>query len=135
MEVSQDSSLGRTLSALADPTRRAVVGLLLGEARRAGDLALALDVTPPALSRHLRVLRKSGLIAVDDDDDDARVRVYRLRAEGFAPLRDWVSEISEYWHDQLQAFKVHAEKAARGTVNRMGPIGATSPAKPRRRKR
>ena len=51
-----------TLAALADPTRRGVVDLLRRRPRAAGELASALDVSPPALSRHLRVLRKSGLI-------------------------------------------------------------------------
>jgi DNA-binding transcriptional ArsR family regulator len=100
------------LSALADPTRRAVVELLRAGPRRAGELADALAMTPPALSRHLRVLRRSGLITDDEPDDDARVRLYRLEPTGFAALRDWLQELEAFWDDQLLAFKAHAETAA-----------------------
>ena len=108
--MSQD--VDAALSALADPTRRAVVELLREGPRRAGELADALAMTPPALSRHLRVLRRSGLITDDEPDDDARVRLYRLEPTGFAPLRDWLQELEAFWDDQLLAFKVHAEAVA-----------------------
>jgi len=55
--------LDRTLLALADPTRRGVVELLRQRPRRAGELADALSMTPPAMSRHWRLLRKTGLVA------------------------------------------------------------------------
>src|SRR5438874_659796 len=75
------SSLDSTFAALADPTRKAVIGLLSRGPRRAGDLADDLDQSPAAMSRHLRVLRRSGLIAPEGVEDDARVRMYRLRRE------------------------------------------------------
>jgi DNA-binding transcriptional ArsR family regulator len=100
------------LSALADPTRRAVVELLRSGPQRAGELADALAMTPPALSRHLRVLRRSGLITDEEPDHDARIRLYRLEPTGFAPLRDWLHELEAFWDDQLLAFKAHAEAAA-----------------------
>src|SRR6185295_12283738 len=56
------SDLGQTLAALADPTRRGVVELLRKGPRRAGELAASLDLSPPAMSRHLRVLRTTGLV-------------------------------------------------------------------------
>lgn len=98
------------MSALADPTRRAVVRLLAQGPRRAGDLATALAMTPPTLSRHLRVLRKGGLIADDEPAHDARVRLYRLQPQALAPVQDWLAELEAFWSDQLQAFKAHAEK-------------------------
>jgi DNA-binding transcriptional ArsR family regulator len=104
------AELDRTFAALADPTRRAVVGLLKHGPQRAGELATALATTPPLLSRHLRVLRRSGLIADDEPEHDARVRLYRLQPEALAPLRDWLAEIEAFWGDQLQALKAHAER-------------------------
>ena len=100
----------RSFAALADPTRRAVVALLGRGPRRAGELAAALAMNPPSLSRHLRVLRRSGLIVDDEPEDDARVRLYRLQPEGFAPLQSWLDEVASFWTDQLQAFKAHAER-------------------------
>jgi DNA-binding transcriptional ArsR family regulator len=102
-------SIDRTFAALADPTRRGVVELLREKARRAGELAVALDMSPPAMSRHLRVLRKTGLVDEEAGEDDARVRVYRLCPEPFANLRAWLDQVEGYWADQLGAFKTHAE--------------------------
>jgi DNA-binding transcriptional ArsR family regulator len=102
--------LDQTLLALADPTRRGVVDLLRREPLRAGDLAEAFDMSPPAMSRHLRVLRRTGLVEEENLEQDARVRVYRLRAERFAELRHWLDEVEAYWSGQLDAFKAHAEK-------------------------
>jgi DNA-binding transcriptional ArsR family regulator len=101
------------LAALAEPNRRAVVDLLRKGPRRAGELAEALALSPPALSRHLRVLRKSGLVVDDEPEHDARVRLYRLRPEGFALLQSWVESVSAMWHDQLAAFKAHAERGGK----------------------
>jgi DNA-binding transcriptional ArsR family regulator len=105
--------LDRTFRALADPTRRGVIDLLRKKPRRAGELAAAFDMSPPAMSRHLRVLRKTGLVEEDGLDDDARVRVYRLCPAPFAALRDWLDEVETFWADQLDAFKVHAEAKKR----------------------
>ncbi|HVY29092.1 MAG TPA: metalloregulator ArsR/SmtB family transcription factor [Polyangiaceae bacterium] len=105
--------LDHTLVALADPTRRGVIELLREEPRRASELAERLRMTRPAMSRHLRILRKSGLVSESEPDHDARVRVYRLERAPFAELRDWLGEVEAFWGDQLQAFKEHAEKRAR----------------------
>ncbi len=102
-------SIDRTFAALADPTRRGVVDLLRKKPRRAGELAVALEMSPPAMSRHLRVLRKTGLVDEEAEENDARVRVYRLCPEPFANLRAWLDQVEGYWEDQLGAFKAHAE--------------------------
>jgi DNA-binding transcriptional ArsR family regulator len=103
------TDLDGTLAALADPTRRRVVDLLRRRPRRAGELAAASRVSAPAMSRHLRVLRKRGLVEEQRDEDDARVRVYRLRPKPFAELQSWLTEVESFWADQLGAFKAHAE--------------------------
>ena len=80
------AELNATLVALADRNRRAVIDILKEQPRRAGEIASALSMTPPALSRHLRVLRRSGLIDEQGVEADARVRIYRLRKEPFDQL-------------------------------------------------
>jgi DNA-binding transcriptional ArsR family regulator len=107
--MSSAAQIDRTLAALADPTRRGVVDLLRKKPRRAGELAAALDMTPPALSRHLRVLRKTGLVEEAEIEQDARVRLYRLRPQPFSGLRRWLDEVESFWEDQLASFKAHAE--------------------------
>jgi DNA-binding transcriptional ArsR family regulator len=102
--------LDRTLAALADPTRRGVIDLLRKRPRRAGELADAFDMSPPAMSRHLRVLRKTGLVEEEELEDDARVRVYRLKRSPFSALRHWLDDVEEFWAGQLASFKEHAER-------------------------
>jgi DNA-binding transcriptional ArsR family regulator len=102
--------LDATLSALADPTRRRVVDLLRTGPRRAGELAASAQMSAPAMSRHLRVLRASGLVETSGVIDDARLRVYRLRREPFAALQAWLDQVEAFWSEQLGAFKAHAER-------------------------
>ncbi len=104
--------LDATLSALADPTRRGVIELLRERPRRAGELAEAVKMSPPALSRHLRVLRAGKLIEESHPENDARQRIYRLKPERFDELQNWLGRIQEFWVDQLDAFKSYAEGAA-----------------------
>ena len=97
------------IAALADPARRRVVELLRDGPRRAGELAAAVRLSGPAMSRHLRVLRASGMVEAASGDGDARVRMYRLRAEPFVALRAWLDQVEAFWAEQLGAFKQHAE--------------------------
>jgi DNA-binding transcriptional ArsR family regulator len=113
MRGAQATDLDATLAALADPTRRKVVDLLRTRPRRAGELAAASRMSAPAMSRQLRVLRKRGLVEEQRDEEDARVRVYRLRPEPFADLKAWLGEVESFWTDQLDAFKAHAEERGR----------------------
>ncbi len=108
----QRTNLTATLSALADPNRRAVIDLLKEQPRRAGEIAGALSLTPPALSRHLRVLRRSGLVHEQGVEEDARVRIYRLRKEPFEQLRGWLGEVESFWVRELAAFREHVERSA-----------------------
>lgn len=106
-------NIDRTLVALADPTRRGVIDLLRKKPRKASELADALEMTRPAMSRHLRVLRKSGLVREEGDEDDARLRIYRLERARFEELEGWLGEVRAFWTDQLSAFKAYAEKGGR----------------------
>jgi DNA-binding transcriptional ArsR family regulator len=104
------ASVDKTLAALADPTRRGVIDLLRRNPRRAGELSSALSMTPAAMSRHLRVLRQTGLVEEDSLGEDLRVRVYTLRREPFAKLSGWLKEVEGFWDGQLSAFKKHVER-------------------------
>jgi DNA-binding transcriptional ArsR family regulator len=104
------TDLDQTFAALADPTRRGVVERLRRRPHRAGELAEAFGVSPPVMSRHLRVLRTTGLVEEDHQGEDARVRLYRLRPEPFGALRKWLDDVEKYWARELDAFKQHAER-------------------------
>jgi DNA-binding transcriptional ArsR family regulator len=113
------SDLDRTLAALADPTRRGVVELLRQKPRRAGELAESFGLSPAAMSRHLRVLRTTGLVGEEHQGDDARVRVYRLQPGPFHALLHWLDEVESFWRLEPNAFKRHVERT-QGNVKGKG---------------
>ena len=106
------AALDQTLAALADPLRRRAVDLLAQRPRAAGELARELDVSAPAMSRHLRTLRASGLVEESHPEFDARVRIYALRPEPMVHLLRWLEESERLWSAQLLAFKAHIERDA-----------------------
>ena len=110
MTSRESKVIDQTFLALADPTRRGVVRLLREGPRRAGELASELAMSRPAMTRHLRLLRETGLVEEEGLPEDGRVRVFRLRREPFADLRGWLDEIEAYWDLQLDSFKRHAER-------------------------
>jgi DNA-binding transcriptional ArsR family regulator len=98
------------LTALAEPTRREILRLLLEQPRSVGELASALDAAQPATSKHLRVLREAGLVHVHPD---AQRRVYALRPDGFAELEAWLAPYRRLWEGRLDALEVHLERTER----------------------
>lgn len=112
MAQANTAAVDRTLSALADPHRRRVVELLREWPRPAGELAREVGLAPPAMSRHLRTLRESGLVEESHPEFDARVRVYALRPEPMVHLIRWLEETERMWSEQLLAFKRHVEGGA-----------------------
>ncbi len=93
----------RTLSALADPTRRIVFERLARGPQAVGELARSLPVSRPAVSQHLAVLKAAGLVT--DRAEGAR-RVYRIDPAGLEALRAW---LDRFWDRALDAFKAEAE--------------------------
>jgi DNA-binding transcriptional ArsR family regulator len=98
------------LAALADPQRLRIVERLRRAPARAGELAEAVGLSPPALSRHLRALKKAELVEETHPEFDARVRIYALKREGLEALKAWVAETDALWSRQLAGFKAHVEK-------------------------
>ena len=108
--VSAKRNIDQTLAALADPYRRRAVELLGQRPRRAGELAEALGLPAPAMSRHLRALKQSGLVEETHPEFDARVRIYTLKEGAMSDLKTWLAETERLWMLQLGAFKMHIEK-------------------------
>jgi len=108
--VSSKRNIDQTLAALADPYRRRAVELLGQKPRRAGELAEALGLPAPAMSRHLRELKQSGLVEETHPEFDARVRIYTLKDGAMADLKKWLADTERMWSDQLASFKAHVER-------------------------
>jgi DNA-binding transcriptional ArsR family regulator len=105
--------LDATFAALSDASRREMIRMLLRKPRRAGELAECVDMSPQALSRHLRVLRKAGLVSEHGIDNDARVRIYSVHPAAFQPVQQWMAQVESLWRRQLLAFKEFAENPQR----------------------
>lgn len=113
MNRSSEIELSAAFGALSDASRRQMIRLLLLKPRRAGELAECIDMSPQALSRHLRVLRKAGLVVEQGIERDARVRIYSVHATAFQPVQDFLAQVEDLWRRQLQAFKAFAENPRR----------------------
>jgi DNA-binding transcriptional ArsR family regulator len=105
--------LDAAFAALADSSRRDLLRMLLQKPRRAGELAQCLDMSPQALSRHLRVLRKAGLVSEQGIESDARVRIYSVQPTAFHPAQEWLAQVEDLWRRQLQSFKAYADNPRR----------------------
>ena len=105
--AAKTAEVDELLAALADPARRRAVEILVDGPRRAGELAALLQIDPPAMSRHLRILRQSGLVAETHPDYDQRVRIYALDAMRLGDLKDWLARAEAGWSAQLAAFRSH----------------------------
>ena len=84
--------------ALADPTRRRIIESLADGESAFGDLAGQFDMSRPAVSQHLKVLREAGLVSVRKD---AQRRIYRLNAEGLDQLDEWLESVRRFWGARL----------------------------------
>src|SRR5260370_38860090 len=98
-------------NAIAEPRRRQIVELLAQRGALAvGTLVATLGLPQPAVSKHLGVLRKVGLVAVIKH---GKQRLYNLEAQKLKPVHDWVKPFEELWGRQLDRIKERAERRAR----------------------
>jgi DNA-binding transcriptional ArsR family regulator len=93
--------------ALAEPNRRRILDLLAQRERPVNDLVSLLQVSQPAVSKHLRVLRDAGLVEVRAD---AQRRLYRVRPEPLRELDDWLAPYRAMWASRLDALESHLEE-------------------------
>ena len=99
--------------ALADPTRRRVVQLLGARPHRAGELSDATGMSPPAMSRHLKILLTTGVIEDERVPEDARVRLFKLQPESLVAIQAFLDQLQADWRTQLGSFKRHVEATTR----------------------
>jgi DNA-binding transcriptional ArsR family regulator len=87
-------------NAVAEPRRRQIVDLLAGGERAVNDLVRELGLAQPQVSKHLRVLREVGVVAVRED---GRRRLYRLHGPALKPIHDWVKAYEQSWSERFGA--------------------------------
>ena len=93
--------------ALAEPHRRQILDLVRDDERPVGELVGALGLSQPAVSKHLRVLRDSGLVATRVD---AQRRLYRARTEALREIDDWLAPYRQMWAQRLDDLGLHLEE-------------------------
>ena len=98
------------MAALADPTRRRIVELLADGDMPAGEIAARFDVTGPAISRHLRVLREVGVATYKRD---AQRWVYALNPESISEVDRWMRDTLLRWQQRFDALGVHLDRMAK----------------------
>jgi len=94
-------------AALSDPTRRRIVEMLASRELPAGEIARRFDMTAPAVSQHLRLLRDAGLVQVRRD---AQRRIYALDPSGLAELDAWLARFRRFWSHRLDALERELER-------------------------
>src|SRR5262245_61263424 len=105
-------------NAIAEPRRRQIIDLLAkGGALAVGALVVAVGLPQPAVSKHLSVLRKVGIVSADRD---GRQRVYRLNPRELKSVYDWAKMFEHFWSHQLDRIKQRAEEKARRRAD-LGP--------------
>jgi DNA-binding transcriptional ArsR family regulator len=91
---------------LVEPRRRHILDLLRERERTVGDLVAALGISQPGVSKHLRVLRDAGLVAVRAD---GQRRLYRLQARPLREIDEWLAPYRAAWRDRLDALETHLD--------------------------
>ena len=97
---------------IAEPSRRAIVGLLVSSQRSVGEIERQLRMSQPTVSKHLRVLREAGFV---ESTVDAQRRLYRLRPEPLQELDDWLAPFRRFWSSHVDALERHLDRMDQST--------------------
>jgi DNA-binding transcriptional ArsR family regulator len=108
--VVSKSSTGDVFHALADPTRRAILGLLRQGSQPVGSIARGFPISRPAVSKHLRILREAELVT---EIKVGRNRLYEINAAPLRGVDDWLGHYRHMWQHQLRNLKRYVEQKAR----------------------
>jgi DNA-binding transcriptional ArsR family regulator len=93
--------------AIAEPNRRRILDLLRAGERPAGDVVEAMDISQPGVSKHLKLLRESGLVRVRVD---GKRRLYSLAPQHFAAIEAWLEPYRAFWRGRLDSLEGHLER-------------------------
>jgi DNA-binding transcriptional ArsR family regulator len=111
--MARASTTSDVFNAVAEPRRREILTFLLPRERSVGEIVAVLKLDQPSVSKHLRVLRETGLVRMRCN---GRHKFYQTNAAAIRPLHDWASTFERYWSNQLLRVKQRAEAAAQTTI-------------------
>ena len=116
--MSTGDPLSRAFAALADPTRRAILERLAAGQAGVVELAKASTLTQPAITKHLKVLERAGLIG---RARDGQRRPARLHLEGLIPVDDWLRRAHTEWSDRLDRLEAHLAVPTESAITKEDP--------------
>jgi DNA-binding transcriptional ArsR family regulator len=105
--VPRASTTSDPFNAIAEPRRRHILEFIAAEERSVSDIAAALELEQPSVSKHLQVLRSVGLVTARRD---GRRTMYRTNARMLRTIHDWCGMFAQHWRGQLRRIKAHAEE-------------------------
>ena len=97
---------------IAEPNRRAILGLLVASQQSVGDIERQLRMTQPTVSKHLRVLREAGFV---ESTVDAQRRLYRLKPEPLQEVDMWLAQFRRFWSAHVDALERHLDRMDQST--------------------
>src|ERR1700745_2462472 len=100
---------------IAEPNRRAILGLLVSSQQSVGAIERRLRMPQPTVSKHLRVLREAGFV---ESTVDAQRRLYRLNPEPFQELDAWLAQFRRFWSAHIDALERHLDRMNQDRMNR-----------------
>ena len=114
---------------IAEPNRRAILGLLVSSEQSVGEIEHQLRMSQPTVSKHLRVLREAGFV---ESTVDAQRRLYRLKPEPFQKLDDWLDQFRRFWSTHVDALERYLDCMDQPTPTKRTPKEKATRPKPRR---
>jgi len=114
---------------IAEPNRRAILGLLVSSQQSVGEIEHRLRMSQPTVSKHLRVLREAGFV---ESTVDAQRRLYRLRPEPFQEMDAWLEQFRRFWSVHIDALERHLDRMERVNRNAKEDGKKATRPKPRR---
>jgi len=100
---------------IAEPTRRAILSLLVSSQQSVGEIERQLRMPQPTVSKHLRVLRDAGFV---ESTVDAQRRLYRLKPEPFREMDAWLAQFRRFWSAHVDALERHLDRMDQSTPTR-----------------
>jgi DNA-binding transcriptional ArsR family regulator len=105
--MARASTTSDPFNAIAEPRRRHILEFIAAEERSVTEIAAALELGQPSVSKHLQVLRDVGLVSARREGQRT---MYRMNPETLRTIHDWSGMFAQYWHGQLRRIKAHAEE-------------------------
>jgi DNA-binding transcriptional ArsR family regulator len=128
MDMQQPDRLSTTFAAIADPTRRAILARLAEGEASVKDLSAPFDMSQPAISKHLRVLERAGLI---EQGRQAQWRPRRLRAGPLRDIADWVGQYRRHWEESFERLDAYLREVQDRQEQAKGTDDDSDPNRPR----